>query len=112
MTDLKMITREQVEELFKFWLEHTDYYCECCKNYHYIQTCPSDSSCPDYHVLTEDEIMKKGLKNPPPYLVGLDDVWSCLNTDDCEFCKPVQKSPCGKCMKNNFNDFDWNGQIR
>ena len=109
-----MFNEENFEKLYEYFVSHTDFLCECCKNNVNI-ICEGKSECPHYYKLTDEEIKERGYREYPfePWMV--DDCWSCMTVDNGEFCYKIQNSPCVKCYSDvcGFEEgFDWNGEVK
>lgn len=105
MLNIKSFNQKDVKKFVDYWIENSDNLCDCCNNYHYIQDCKG-KDCEFYYKLTEEEVELKGLM---PNM----DFWDCTNTDDFEFCKVVQESPCYRCVLDSeiVENLDWNGKV-
>lgn len=92
---------QEYDSYFDYWLNTSEYVCECCKNSADWLVC--DETCPKFYTLTPEQVKEKGYRT--------DIQWTCQNTDDMEFCELFQNSICGKCL-DNFNNFSSNGLIK
>ena len=101
---------ENYERLYNYFIEHTEYLCDCCANYTF-NDCLGKEKCPDYHALTAEEIEAEGLGELEYFFT--DNVWSCLNTDNYRYCKPMRDSECAKCLDSyTAKFFIWNGKVK
>lgn len=99
------------KDYFDYWINTSEDVCNCCMNNHYMD-CKGEGECPDYYVLTEEDIEKKGFDKNAFGITNF--CWDCMNTDNFEFCKRVKGSPCATCFgpEGNYLYFESNGLIK
>lgn len=98
--------QDTYDSYFDFWLANSPHICECCVNMKNYEC----DGCDKYYELTGAEVRE--LSYVKFFEWENKKTWDCQNTDNFEFCRKVQESVCGECLKNNFNHFESNGIIK
>lgn len=99
----KSFSYDNYEKLYKFFAEHSEYVCECCKNH---IKCEGEK-CPQYEVLGNKGYDESGnVFHWNRDLTCLD-----LNYGDCT---KFENTICYDCINSEtgYEGFDWTGEIK